>query len=94
VYALKKPLGLDIRRIDAPWAYSLLFKTGPEKEKMITTLDGLLFACPHFSVPIFPKVSTSLESLKTGRVKREGGANNEMSKNKAQVLIHSRFGLI
>jgi len=49
VHALRKPIGLDIRRIDAHGAYSLWLKTGPEKEKMITTLPGLLIIC----LPIF-----------------------------------------
>jgi len=43
-YALRKPVGLDIRRIDVHGAYFLWLKPGREKEKLITTLPVLLFA--------------------------------------------------
>ena len=37
VHAFRKPVGLDIRRINVHGAYSLWLKTGPEKETMCFT---------------------------------------------------------
>jgi hypothetical protein len=44
VSALRKTDGLNTRRIGVHGAYSLCLKNDPEKEKMITTPPGLLFA--------------------------------------------------
>jgi hypothetical protein len=56
VHALIKPTGLDIQRIDVSGACFLWLKTVPEKEKMLTTLPGLLIIC---LVPFFHLIDPS-----------------------------------